>query len=197
MLKVAVTGGIGSGKSTVTDRFEQLGASIIDTDRLAHELTAPGQPALEEIADAFGRGVIDTDGALDRAALRGIVFQAPSKRRQLEAILHPLIRRLMLERLAAADGPYAMLVIPLLFETGQTDVADRILVIDVPVEIQIIRVMDRSALSREEVERIIASQVSREARLNGADDIIDNSGSIDQLNPQIQALHRRYMTTDH
>ena len=192
-----MTGGIGSGKSTVTDRFAQLGASIIDTDRLAHELTAPGQPALEAIADAFGRGVIDADGALDRAALRGIVFQAPSKRRQLEAILHPLIRRLMLERLAAADGPYAMLVIPLLFETGQTDVADWILVIDVPVEIQVSRVMERSALSREEVERIVASQVSREARLAGADDIIDNSGSIDQLDSQVQALHQRYMTTDH
>lgn len=193
MLKVAVTGGIGSGKSTVANRFAKLGASIIDTDQLAYELTAPGQPALATIADAFGRGVIDADGALDRAALRCIVFKDPQQRQRLEAILHPLIRRLMLERLEAADGPYAMPVIPLLFETGQTDVADRILVVDVTAEIQVTRVTARSALSRDEVERIMASQVSREVRLAGADDIIDNSRTVEQLGPRIQELHQKYL----
>ena len=138
--RIAVTGGIGSGKSTVTDRFQQLGVSIVDTDQIAHELTAPGQDALRIIADAVGRGIIHVDGALDRAALRRIVFHDPRQRQRLEAILHPLIRRSMLERAEAADGPYVMLAIPLLFETGQTEVADRILVVDLPVEIQITRV---------------------------------------------------------
>jgi len=193
MLKIAVTGGIGSGKSTVVDRFEQLGASIVDTDLLARELTEPGQFTLKTIADTFGPGVIDANGALDRAALRRIVFQDRQRRQRLEAILHPLIRQTMLERVEAADGCYAMLVIPLLFETGQTDVADRVLVVDVPTEVQVARVMDRSGLSREEVERIIASQVSRERRLAGADDIIDNSGCVEQIDPQVRKLHQRYL----
>lgn len=193
MLTVAVTGGIGSGKSTAADLFAAQGVSIIDTDQLARELTTPGQPALAAIAEVFGPNVIGADGALDRAALRRVVFDDPRQRQRLEAILHPLIRRLMLERAAAADGPYAMLVIPLLFETGQTAVADRILVVDIPPEMQIRRVIERSALSRHEVERILASQVGREVRLAGADDIIDNSGTFAQLAPRVQALHRRYL----
>ncbi len=190
---VALTGGIGSGKSAVAERFAELGVTVIDADAISHALTAPGGAALTPIEQAFGPAIIRGDGSLDRAALRARVFSDPTARRRLEGILHPMIRTRMQAELAADTGPYALLAIPLLVETGQTDLADRILVVDAPDALRIERVARRSGLEPDEIRRIMASQASRAERLAVADDIIDNSGDIDALRPQIQALHARYL----
>ena len=192
-LVVALTGGIGSGKTTVADRLAELGAGVVDTDQLSRELTAPGSPALERIAAVFGSAMLLPDGSLDRARLRHTVFTDPAARARLEAILHPRIQELMLERLAALQTPYALLVIPLLFETGQEGFADRVLVVDAPESLQIERVMRRSRLPEDEIRRIIASQIPRDERNARADDIIDNSGDPATLESQIQAIHTRYI----
>jgi dephospho-CoA kinase len=146
------------------------------------------------IAEAFGSGLLTAEGGLDRPSLRRLVFQDRAARRRLEAILHPPIRRRMLEQLSKASGPYAVLVIPLLFETGQTDIADRILVVDAPEPVQVARVQARSGMGEEEIRRIMANQVQRDVRLAGADDLIDNSGSVGALEAQIDALHAYYLT---
>lgn len=192
-LVVALTGGIGSGKTRVSDRLAELGAAVIDTDLIAHGLTAPGGEAMAAIADQFGPGVRAPDGSLDRAAMRRLVFADPSARHRLEAILHPLIRKRMIAALAQVQAPYAVLVIPLLFETGWTREADRILVVDVPEELQLARVMTRSGLAEPEVRRIIASQASRELRRQGATDLIPNQGSLADLLARTDALHDRYL----
>jgi dephospho-CoA kinase len=193
MLVVALTGGIGSGKSTVSARLADLGAPVIDADTIAHELTAPGEPALAAIREAFGTDVLAPDGSLDRTVLRRYVFADPQARERLEAILHPRIRERMLARLAALDAPYAVLVIPLLFETGQTGLADRVLVVDLPEEEQIRRVHARSGLTEQEIRRILANQAQRRTRVAGADDLIDNSGDHAALIAQVDMLHRRYL----
>ena len=193
MLTVALTGGIGSGKSTVADGFARLGVPILDADVLARELTGPGEPALEEIRAAFGPGVIQPDGRLDRAALRRIVFADQAARRRLEAILHPRIRARMLAWLGEVRAPYAILVIPLLFEAGQTDLVDRILVVDLPEDEQVRRVQTRSGLVEAEIRRILATQATRAERLAGADDRIDNSAGFAALEAQVERLHRRYL----
>lgn len=191
-LVVALTGGIGSGKTTVADRLAELGAGVIDTDAISHALTARDGAALAPITAAFGPDIRLSDGTLDRARLRRIVFADPAARAQLESILHPLIEAAMLARLAALETDYAVLVIPLLFETGQERHADRVLVVDVPELVQIARVMQRSALSEAEVRRIIASQIPRLERNARADDLIDNSGVRADLEPHLQALHANY-----
>jgi dephospho-CoA kinase len=195
MFTVGLTGGIGSGKSTVADRFAALGVPIIDTDVLARKLTATEGPALEAIRAAFGESVIQADGALDRAALRRRVFADAGARRQLEAILHPLIHHRVeraRERLAA---PYVLIVIPLLVETAEyQDVLDRVLVVDCSEDLQVARVMARNGLDRDEVEAILAAQASRADRLAVADDIIDNSGAPENLDAQVASLHQRYQT---
>ncbi len=193
MLTIALTGGIGSGKTTVSDRFAELGAGVIDTDLLSRELTAPPSPVLDRIAEVFGAKILDADGALERARLRQLVFQDHEARARLEAILHPAIKNLMLQRLAVLQTPYAILVIPLLFETGQQDLADRVLVVDVPEQVQIERVKRRNGLDEDEIRRILSSQVSRRERTAGADDRIDNSGDPAALEAQIQRLHARYL----
>ena len=194
---VGLTGGIGSGKSAVADRFAARGAAVVDTDHIAHELTGPGGAAMEAIATAFGAGVVAADGRLDRAAMRSLAFGDPQARRRLEAILHPMIRDLTDARARAAlaaGAPYAVLGIPLLVEAGNArSRVDRVLVVDCPTEIQIGRVMARSGLDRAEVERILAAQATREARLAVADDLIDNGGTLEALTPQVDALHRRYL----
>lgn len=191
-LVVALTGGIGSGKTTVADRLAALGAGVIDTDVIARTLTAPNGAALEPIIETFGAALRCADGTLDRARLRDRVFADSGARAQLEAILHPRIEAMMLEQLAALQTAYAVLVIPLLFETGQERHADRVLVVDVPESIQITRVIQRSGLTETAVQRIIASQIARQARNARADDVIDNSGSLAQLEPQVLALHTQY-----
>ncbi|MBP6242727.1 MAG: dephospho-CoA kinase [Chromatiaceae bacterium] len=192
-LVVALTGGIGSGKTTVSQHLAELGAAVIDTDLIAHALTAPGGAAMAAIATAFGPGAIAADGSLDRVAMRRLIFNDARARHRLEAILHPLIRARMDEQLAQVQAPYAVLAIPLLFETGWTDVADRILVVDLPESLQVTRVMARGDLSAEEVRPILASQARRETRRQGADDLIDNSGILEDLMARTADLHRRYL----
>jgi len=193
MLVIALTGGVGSGKSTVAAMFSRLGAPVIDADAIAHSLTAPGNPVLDLISVAFGSDVIDAEGGLNRAAMRSLVFADPSARAKLEAILHPRIRAEMRRRLAELRAPYAVLEIPLLFETGQTDIADLILVVDLPESEQIRRVQIRGGLPPKEIRRIMDSQASRSERLVGADDVIDNNGDAKALEDQVQRLHERYL----
>ncbi|MDT3678294.1 MAG: dephospho-CoA kinase [Burkholderiaceae bacterium] len=190
---VGLTGGIGSGKSTVADLFAARGASIVDTDEIAHELTAAGGAAIDAIRARFGDTVLRADGALDRDAMRARAFDDPSAREALEAILHPMIRAESQRRIAAARGPYVMHVVPLLVESaGRSGRFDRVLVVDCPVPVQIARVQRRSGLSLERIKSILAAQASREARLAAADDVIDNGGDADALPAQVDALHRRY-----
>ena len=193
-LVIALTGGIGSGKTTVAERLAKRGAAVIDTDLIAHALTAPGGAAMAAIAAAFGPGPIAADGSLDRAVMRHLIFSDDRARHRLEAILHPLIRARMDEELTQVQAPYAVLAIPLLFETGWTDVADRILVVDLPETLQIARVMARSGLTEAEVRLILASQARRETRHQGADDLIDNSGNLEDLLARTDELHERYLT---
>jgi dephospho-CoA kinase len=191
--RVAITGGIGSGKSTVAEQFAALGARVSDADAISHQLTGPGGEALAAIAAAFGSAVIDQHGALDRAQLRARVFSDPNARRTLEAILHPMIRARMLAETQSIQEPYALLVIPLLFETGQHALVDRVLVVDVPESLQVARVQARSSLPEPEIARIMASQIDRTQRCAKADDLIDNSGTLNQLRPRIEQLHQRYL----
>jgi dephospho-CoA kinase len=193
MMVVALTGGVGSGKSTVAALFAEHGVPVIDADEIAHALTAPKSPVLDLITEAFGKQFVNAGGHLDRAALRALVFSDPTARKRLELILHPRIRSEMLDRLAGLTAPYAVLEIPLLFETGQTDIADRILVLDLPESEQIRRVHERSDLDEEEIRRIIDSQAPRSVRLAGAQDIIDNSGDSAALEKQVSQLHRYYL----
>ncbi len=195
---VGLTGGIGSGKSAAADGFAALGASVIDTDVLAHTLTAPGGDAIPALRAAFGDAAITPDGALDRAAMRQRVFADPAERQRLEAILHPLIRAeadAQICRLTGADFvAYVVLVVPLLVESdGYRNRVDRILVVDCPEELQVARVMARSGLDEAGVRAIIAAQASRQARLAAADDVLRNDGSRDQLSSGIRALHDRYL----
>lgn len=194
MLIIGLTGGIGCGKSTVARQFEALGIPVIDTDLIARELVEPGQPALREIAQRFGADMIDNLGHLDRARLRQRVFADPAERRALEAILHPRIRAESLHRVAELRAPYCLLCVPLLIESGWTDLVDRVLVIDCPRELQIERAMARDALPREQIEAITASQTKRETRLQAADDIIHNDRDLGHLQQQVAALHRRYLS---
>lgn len=191
---VGLTGGIGSGKSAVSSLFESLGAAVVDTDVIAHELTAPGGAAIESIRNAFGDEVIDARGALDRAAVRRKVFADASAKARLEAILHPMIRAEADRRSAAARAPYVVLVVPLLVESGgYRSRVRRVAVVDCPEEVQVARVMTRSGLSAEEARAIMSAQASREQRLAVADDVIDNGGDLAALRPQVEALHRRYL----
>ncbi|MBI2779751.1 MAG: dephospho-CoA kinase [Gammaproteobacteria bacterium] len=196
MLKIGLTGGIGSGKTTVADCFASLGVPVIDADKIAHGLTTPGQPALQDIVSAFGRDILNDNGQLDRARLRAIVFNDAARRKQLEDILHPLIRAGMRRRIAdieTSSTPYCILCIPLLLETGQTDLVDRILVVDTPEDLQYQRVSARNGLPDTEIAAIIHAQAGREQRLAAADDIIVNDGGLDELRQQVLELHQRYM----
>jgi dephospho-CoA kinase len=191
---VGLTGGIGSGKSAVGRLFEERGIAVIDTDAIAHQLTTPGGAAMPAIRAIFGDAVATADGALDRAAMRAIVFADPPARKRLEGILHPMIREESERRLAGADSPYAILMVPLLVESGSyRERVDRIAVVDCDVETQIARVMQRNGLARAEVERILAAQATREQRLEAADDVIDNDRSLADLEPQIERLHASYL----
>ena len=194
MFTVGLTGGIGSGKSTVADLFAELGTPVIDTDAIARELTAPAGAALDAIHAAFGETVMQADGALDRAALRQRVFSDAAARRQLEAILHPRIRQIVAQTLATLTAPYALIVIPLLVETGgYRDVLNRVLVVDCPEDLQVARVMARSGLAQDDVEAILAAQAGRAARLAVADDVILNTASSEALRAQVATLHQRYL----
>ncbi|MBA1444124.1 MAG: dephospho-CoA kinase [Chromatiales bacterium] len=192
-LVVVLTGGIGSGKSTVSRHFEKLGVPVIDADLIAREQVAPGAPALDEIRERFGAAVITPMGGLDRDRMRGIVFEDSTKRLQLQQILHPRIRSEMQLRLEQLDTPYAVLVIPLLLESGQNSLADRILVVDTSEVHQRERVQQRDGLNKTQIEQIIAAQVDRQSRLAAADDVISNDGDLRALEKAVEQLHRRYL----
>ena len=190
---VALTGGIGSGKSTVADLFAEHGVPVLDADVLAREVVAPGQPALAEVVSAFGPEVLDDGGHLDRAELRERVFSDADQRRQLEQILHPRIRVEMNRRLERLGGSYCLVCIPLLFETGRSSDFDRVLVVDVPTEIQIERTFKRDGSQRTTIEGILAAQIDRRTRLELADDVIDNSADIETLRGDVDKLHHKYL----
>jgi dephospho-CoA kinase len=191
---VGLTGGIGSGKSTAARLFVQHGAVQVDTDALAHQLTAPGGAAMPAIVDAFGPLSARPDGALDRAWMREQAFGDPSRRATLEGILHPMIRAAADAELDRVDGPYALLAVPLLSERGgYRERMDRILVVDCSLDRQIARVMQRSGLTREQVMAVIAVQPTRAQRLAMADDVIDNDGEEFALAPQVEILHQKYL----
>lgn len=198
MITIGLTGGIGSGKSTVADLFAAHGVPLVDADVLAHRVTAPHGAAMPEIAAQFGAAYVAADGSLDRARMRELVFRDDAARLRLEAITHPLIRAETARAVAtaAARGPYVMLVVPLLVETGDWKKrVDRVLVVDCSVEAQVERVIQRNGFSREQVLAIVARQASREARLAAADDVIVNDQvSVATLAAEVAALHARYLT---
>ena len=193
MLKIGVTGGIGCGKSAVTDYLSGKGIVIADADQAAKVIVEPGQLALQTIVNHFGSQILLNDGTLNRRALRDIIFNDPEQRRWLEQLTHPLIIERLRQELAAAQSPYVILVAPLLLEANLKGVVDRVLVIDIDPEQQIARTMARDGVSRAQVESILQAQASRTQRLSMADDIIDNSGSLDALHQQLDALHQRYL----
>ena len=190
---IGVTGGIGSGKTTICNEFARLGAPVVDTDQVARDVVAPGTPGLAALVAAFGSDILDGEGQLDRRRMRARVFADPAQRQQLEALLHPLIREGTDARVQAAGFPYCLVCIPLLVERGGGNRVDRVLVIDCPVEVQIARVMSRDDLTAREVEAIIGTQASREARLAAADDVLLNDGDLAALRARIEALHAQYL----
>ena len=192
-LVVGLTGGIGSGKTAVSDRFEALGIKVVDADIAARVVVEPGQPALEEIEAYFGAEMINADGTLDRAALRKRVFADETERRKLESITHPHINRHIAAELARAESPYAILAHPILIETGQTAVCDRVLVVDVPEQLQIERTMARDDNPESQVRAIMAAQASREERLAAADDVIVNDRDVTHLDSEVARLHAFYL----
>jgi len=193
LLAIALTGGIGSGKTAVSRAFARHGVPVIDTDVLAREVVEPGRPALQDIVAAFGGDCLDTTGALDRAYLRRVVFADAGRRQRLEAILHPRILQALRERLAFIQAPYCLVVVPLLVETGLDKQFERILVVDVPEELQLGRVMARDRVDAEQARRILAHQASRAQRLAVADDVIENTGTLAELEDKVAELHQEYM----
>lgn len=192
-LRIGLTGGIASGKTTVTDTFRELGAAVIDTDVIAREVVEPGEPALDEIRHEFGDGVIDDDGRLNRSAMRRIVFTDDHARARLESILHPRIRAATLDQADAAGGDYQIIVVPLLVDSPLKALVDRIVVVDCDENTQIQRLMARDAESEGQARRILAAQAGREERLAIADDIVRNDGDLSATLKQVQALHRKYL----
>jgi dephospho-CoA kinase len=192
MLIIGLTGGIGSGKSAVCAIFTELGVPVIDADDVSRQVVEPGRPALEQIRAAFDDTIITSDGQLDRAVLRAQVFADPAKRRQLEAILHPIIQQTMLDQAAALQAPYCIFAIPLLIEAGQTGMVDRILVVDAPDPLRRRRLNERDQMEDAQIDAIFAAQLDRETRLAHADDIIHNDGDLAHLRAQVIDLHGRY-----
>ena len=193
-LVVGLTGGIGSGKSAAAEEFARLGATVVDTDAIAHQLTSPGGSAIPEVARIFGSELIGESGAMDRKAMRERVFADPAAKKALEGLLHPLIREESQRRIAAAGGPYVLHVVPLLVESADyRSRVDRVLVVDAPEEQRIARVRARSRLTEDEVRAIMLSQASRAERLAAADDMIYNDGTLERLHDQVRALHGRYV----
>jgi dephospho-CoA kinase len=199
-LVIALTGGIGSGKSSVANILAKLGAAVIDTDEIAHDLTAAGQPGARAIAREFGAGYLDAAGALDRKRMRELVFSDAAAKQKLEALLHPMIRAEVADRIAritaktSSRPPYIVLVVPLLIETGAyRKLAQRVLVVDSDEQQQVARVVRRSHLTPAAVEAIMANQASRDERLRHADDIVRNDGDLATLRASVEALHQKYL----
>ncbi|WP_442801747.1 dephospho-CoA kinase [Serratia rubidaea] len=190
---VALTGGIGSGKSTVANAFARHGIVIVDADIIARQVVEPGTPSLAAIAAHFGQGILQPDGTLDRAALRQRIFSQPEEKRWLNQLLHPMIQQETQRQLALADSPYALWVVPLLVENQLQSRADRVVVVDVDSETQLQRTIARDGVSRQQALNILSAQATREQRLAAADDVIDNGGAAQQIESHVAALHRRYL----
>jgi dephospho-CoA kinase len=191
--RIALTGGVASGKSTVARLFETLGAKLIDTDQVAREVVVPGAPTLALLVEDFGAMILQPDGSLDRARLREQVFSDPAARARLEAIMHPAIRARVAQISARTGGPYQLIAVPLLIETQTQRDYDRVLVVDCDPETQLRRLMMRDSLTPEQARRILDAQASRAARLAIADDVLVNEGDAKSLAPQVEALHRMYL----
>lgn len=194
MYVVGLTGGIGSGKSAVSQHLESFGIVAVDADIISRDVVKPGSSALAAIEEHFGKTILLEDGTLDRAALRKIIFESADEKSWLESLLHPLIGEETLHRLEAADSPYVLFVSPLLVESGQKVLCQRLLVVDVPEALQIERTMMRDNNERSQVERIIASQARREDRLMQADDVICNDAGLDELHSAVDSLHQQYLS---
>jgi dephospho-CoA kinase len=192
-LRIGLTGGIASGKSLVADMFAAKGVPVIDTDVIARTVVQPGEPALQEIVQQFGAEMLDSGGRLERRRLRELVFADDAKRRTLEAILHPRIRHEAARQSAAADGAYQIIVVPLLVESPMREFMDRILVVDCSEQTQLERLLERDTETEEQAHRILAAQSSRKARLDIADDVLDNDGTKEDAAAQVARLHRRYL----
>lgn len=193
MFRVGLTGGVACGKTTVADIFASLGAGVVDTDSIARDLVEAGSAALAEIAAEFGSEVIDDSGHLDRAAMRRLVFADAARRKALERILHPRIRERTLAAIDALQTPYALVVVPLLFETGFHELVDRSVVVDCPVETQLERLKHRDDVDERTAQGMLAAQLDRKARVARGDDVIDNGGDRAATRAQVEALHRRYL----
>jgi dephospho-CoA kinase len=192
-LRIGLTGGVASGKSTVAEMFAELGVPVVDTDVIAREVVEPGTPALDEIRETFGDEVIAADGSLDRTAMRGIVFADDAAREALEAIVHPRIRAETIAQATAAGGEYQLIVVPLLVESPLRSFVDRVLVVDCSEETQVRRLLQRDAGSEDQARRMLAAQASREARLAIADDVIGNEGDLGDTRRQVRQLHENYL----
>lgn len=194
MLTVGLTGGIGSGKSTVEKLFQAHGITVVDADEIAHRLVDPGQPALQLISDQFGQRVLTNHGHLDRNALREIIYSDPEAKKKLESILHPMVYDRIRRDLDRSTSAYGIASVPLLIETGHQHEVDRILVIDCSVETQIQRILQRDPLDPEQIQRIIAAQCSREDRLKWATDVITNESDLSDLKKQVDQLHQQFVS---
>ena len=192
-LRIGLTGGIASGKTTAAERFQELGVPVIDADEVARAVVLPGSTGLAQVVARFGEGILAADGQLDRRALRNLVFSDLAARKQLEAILHPLIQAETERRAAEVQSPYLVLAVPLLVEGGRFERFDRILVVDVDEEIQLDRVMARDGSSRTEARAILAAQASRAQRLAAAHDVITNAGTVSDLRHAVDQLHTQYL----
>ena len=193
MFVVGITGGIGSGKTAVTDHLETFGIVVVDADKAARVVVEPGKPALDEITAHFGSEILLDDGALNRAALREVVFNDSSQRKILEGITHPRIREEIARQLSAATSPYVVLSSPLLLESGQNSFADYVVVVDVPEVVQVDRTMRRDDNSESLVKQIMAAQLDRQTRLSRADEAISNDGTLEALHAEVEALHQRLL----
>ncbi len=191
---VVLTGGIASGKTAVSDLFAEKGVPVIDTDRIAHEIVEPGQPALKRIAEAFGPAFVGADGRLDRKKMRTAIFSNPQQKNRLESILHPAIAAEVDQLVAQVNEPWCILVVPLLAETSLFKRIDRVLVVDVDESVQIERVMARDKISRQQAQSILDAQTTRHQRLSLADDILDNSGTLEELEAKVEELYAKYTT---
>jgi len=190
---IGLTGGIGSGKTAVSDIFEELGIGIVDADLASRVVVEKGRPSLEEIAKHFGQGILTEEGELDRAKLREIIFNSDEEKNWLESLLHPVIAKQIQDELKASSSPYTILVSPLLLETNQKDFCNKVLVVDVPVETQIERTLKRDGVSLEQVQSIIKAQISRDKRLELADEVIVNDKSLEDLQLAVSKLHQQFI----
>ena len=190
---IGLTGGIGSGKTAVSDIFEELGIGIVDADLASRVVVEKGRPSLEEIAKHFGQGILTEAGELDRAKLREIIFNSDEEKNWLESLLHPVIAKQIQEELKASSSPYTILVSPLLLETNQKDFCNKVLVVDVPVETQIERTLKRDDVSLEQVQSIIKAQISRDKRLELADEVIVNDKNLEDLQLAVSKLHQQFI----